>query len=87
VGVNAEILPPDDRPAEILAKVADWLAAGTQVVWLVDPERLEIHIYRQDGSVSVLREHDALSGEDVLQNFDCPLSQVFIDLRTLAPDT
>ncbi len=74
----AEILSPDDRPAEILAKVADWLAAGTQLVWLVDPERREIRIYRRDGSLSVLHEHDSLRGEDVLQNFVCPLSQVFI---------
>ncbi len=29
----AEILSPDDRPAEVLAKVADWLAAGTRIVW------------------------------------------------------
>lgn len=73
----AEILSPDDRPAEILAKVADWLAAGTQVVWLVDPERREIHIYRQDGSLSVLRENDSLSGEDLLPGFVCPLRHVF----------
>ena len=73
----AEILSPDDRPAEILAKVADWLAAGTQLVWLVDPERREIHLYRQDGSLTVLRENDSLSGEDVLPGFVCQLRHVF----------
>jgi Uma2 family endonuclease len=30
--VVAEILSPDDRPGEVLAKVADWLAAGTRLV-------------------------------------------------------
>ena len=81
----AEILSPDDRPAEILAKVADWLAAGTQVVWLVDPERREILIYRQDGSLSVLRENDSLSGEDLLPGFVCPLRHVFTMPK--GPDT
>jgi Uma2 family endonuclease len=74
----AEILSPDDRLAEILAKVAEWLAAGAHLVWLVDTERREIRIYRQDGSLSVLQENDPLSGEDVLQGFVCPLRQVFV---------
>jgi Uma2 family endonuclease len=73
----AEILSPDDRPAEILAKVADWLAAGTQVVWLVDPERREVRIYRRDGSLSVLRENDLLGGENVLPGLTCPVAHLF----------
>src|SRR6266516_2448340 len=74
--VLAEILSPDDRPGEVLAKVADWLAAGTKLVWVVDPERSEVRVYRYDGSLSVLREHDSLDGEDVLPGFTCPLSDV-----------
>jgi Uma2 family endonuclease len=73
----AEILSPEDAPAEVLAKVADWLAAGTKLVWLVDPQRSEVRIYRQDGSLSVLRENDSLEGEDVLPGFTCPVIHVF----------
>ncbi len=73
----AEILSPDDPPAEVLAKVADWLAAGTKLVWLVDPQRSEVHIYRQDGSLLVLRENDALGGENLLPGFTCAVKDVF----------
>jgi len=73
----AEILSPDDRPAEVLAKVADWLGAGTKLVWVVDPERREARVYRRDGSLSVLRESEALDGEDVLPGFTCALERVF----------
>lgn len=73
----AEILSPDDRPAEVLAKVADWLGAGTTLVWVVDPERREARVYRQDGSLSILREHDALDGEAALPGFTCSLKDVF----------
>jgi len=73
----AEILSPDDAPAELLAKVADWLAAGTKLVWVVDPQRSEVRVYRRDGSLSVLRESESLDGEDVLPGFTCPLEQVF----------
>jgi Uma2 family endonuclease len=73
----AEILSPDDRPGEVLAKVADWLAAGVKLVWVVDPERLEVRVHRADGSLSLLRDNDALDGEDVLSGFVCPLRNVF----------
>jgi len=53
------------------------LAAGTQLVWLVDPERREIRIYRQDGSLTVLRENDSLDGENVLPGFTCPVAHLF----------
>ncbi len=72
----AEVLSADDRPAEVLAKVADWLAAGTKIVWVVDPERLEARVYRQDGSLSVLGNDDSLDGDDVLPGFSCPLKDV-----------
>lgn len=73
----AEILSPGDAPAEVLAKVADWLDAGARLVWLVDPERAEVRVYRRDGSLSILGEIDSLEGEDVLPGFTCPLVQVF----------
>jgi Uma2 family endonuclease len=72
----AEILSPDDRPGEVLAKVADWLAAGTKLVWVIDPERREVRVHRHDGSLSVLSESESLSGEDVLPGFSCPLRPV-----------
>jgi Uma2 family endonuclease len=73
----AEILSPDDAPAEVLAKVADWLAAGTKLVWLVDPQQLEVRVYRRDGSLSVLAENHSLNGENVLPGFTCLLVDVF----------
>jgi hypothetical protein len=42
----------------------------------VDPERREARVYRQDGTVSVVRNDDALDGEDVLPGFKCPLTEV-----------
>jgi Uma2 family endonuclease len=72
----AEILSPDDRPAEVLAKVADWLAAGTTLVWLVDPQRSVVHVYRADGSLTLLGAHDSLDGESVLPGFSCPVMHV-----------
>ncbi len=73
----AEVLSPGDTAAEVLGKTAEWLEAGTRLVWVIDPRRPEVRVYRADGSVSVLGEHEALDGEDVLPGFRCPVRQVF----------
>ncbi len=74
----AEILSPGDRPGEVLAKVADWLVAGTRLIWVIDPERVEAHVYRSDGTVSVIARDASLDGESVLPGFTVPL-RVILD--------
>lgn len=71
-----EVLSPNDRPGEVLAKVADWLTAGTALVWVVDPERREARAYRADGTTAVVTAEGALDGEGVLPGFACPLAAV-----------
>src|SRR5438445_485146 len=71
-----EVLSPGDRPGEVLAKVADWLTAGTRLVWTVDLERRMARIYRHDGSETFVTAEGALDGEDVLPGFSCPLVSI-----------
>jgi len=40
--VVIEILSPDDRSAETLVKVADYIGAGVPHIWIVDPYRRNI---------------------------------------------
>ena len=72
-----EVLSPDDRPGEVRAKIADWLSAGSRLVWAVDPERRVARAYRSDGSESLLSRRDSLAGEDVLPGFLCPLQELW----------
>jgi Uma2 family endonuclease len=74
----AEILSPDDRPGEVLSKVGDWLAAGVRLVFVIDPVRREVRVYRADGGQSVVTEGGRLDGEDVLPGFSCSLAD-FLD--------
>ena len=71
-----EILSPSDRPGEVLEKVADWLRAGTRLVWVLDPNRAIAHVHRADGSITIVHTEGALDGEDVLPGFSCPLAEV-----------
>ncbi len=71
-----EVLSPRYRAGEILAKVAEWLEAGTRLVWVIDPGRQEAWVYRSDGSISTVGLEDSLDGEDILPGFSCPLESI-----------
>ena len=71
-----EVLSPDDSPGEVLAKIADWLDAGTKLVWVIDPRRVEARVYREDGSLSILTANASLEGEAVLPGFTCSLREI-----------
>lgn len=71
-----EVLSPDHRPGEVLGTCGDWLSAGCRLVWVVDPGRREVRVYRADGTVAVLADGDALNGEDVLLGFSVPVAEV-----------
>jgi Uma2 family endonuclease len=71
-----EVLSPGDRAGEVLAKVADWLSAGTRLVWVVDPQRRLARVYRQDGTEQIVTADGALEGEDVLPGFSCSLASI-----------
>jgi Uma2 family endonuclease len=75
--IAVEVLSPGDQPGEVLAKVADWLSAGSRLVWVVDPERRQARVYRADGSESLATEDGALYGEDVIPGFTCTLEAIF----------
>jgi Uma2 family endonuclease len=72
-----EVLSPGDRPGEVLAKIGDWLSAGTALVWVVDPDRESVRVYRADGTVAIVGPDGALDGEDVLPGFTCLLRELF----------
>jgi len=71
-----EVLSTTDSPGSIVAKVGDWLEAGTPLVWVVDPERRLARVYRPDGSETIVTADGALDGEDVLPGFSCPLVSI-----------
>ncbi len=72
-----EVVSPSDRAAEVLAKVAEYLEAGTRLVWVVYPQTQKIVVYRPSADVQLLSVGDTLEGEDVVPGFACPVAEVF----------
>jgi Uma2 family endonuclease len=72
-----EILSPSNRPAEIHAKVADYLAAGARLCWVVDPDRRRVAVYSEILFPKYLSADDVLDGGDVLPGFAVRVGSLF----------
>ncbi len=72
-----EVVSPSDRFDDVIEKVAEYLAAGTRLVWVIQPRTHTVTVYRASGEVRLLRGHEELSGEDVIPGFACPVSALF----------
>lgn len=66
-----EVVSPGDRFSELEEKVADWLAAGSRLVWVVDPGRGRARVYRADGGSMEVGREEPLEGGEVLPGFSC----------------
>jgi len=72
-----EVISPNNSVDEIQEKIEEYLSAGTKLVWIVYPKQKMIQVYRSSNVINVLREADALDGEEVLPGFQLPLSELF----------
>jgi Uma2 family endonuclease len=48
-----EILSPDDEPGETMARVSDYLHAGTSAVWTIDPYKRRVFVDDHNGTREV----------------------------------
>ena len=72
----AEILSPDDRWSEVMAKIGEYLAAGVLVVWVIDPTLRHVLAYRSLTEVRRFAEGDALADPEVLPGFALPVADL-----------
>lgn len=72
-----EVLSPNDRYTDVEEKVADWLAAGTRMVVVVNPARRSLTVIRSPADVQVLSETATLDGDDVVPGWRLPAAAIF----------
>jgi len=72
-----EVLSPDDRVSRVEEKVAEWLEAGTLLVWTISPKLRAITVYRSRTDIKVLTENEMLDGVDVIPGFQYPIARLF----------
>jgi Uma2 family endonuclease len=73
-----EVLSPGDMYSEVEEKVEQWLDAGARAVWVVNPRRRSVSIFRPMTDVTRLSDSDELEGGDVVTGFRCKVSEIFV---------
>ena len=72
-----EVLSPSDRRRKVGEKVANWLAAGTRMVWVVSPKLRTVTVYKSVTDVVTLTDEDQLEGGDVVPGFRIAVAKIF----------
>ena len=72
-----EVKSPSNSNPEMAAKAMMWLSYGSQQVWVEDPERVTITIFRPNTPPVTLGEDDVLDGGDLLPGFSVPVWRLF----------
>lgn len=73
-----EVISPGQRTPYFVRRIARYLEAGVEEVWLIDPMRLELHQYRADADTPRLyTESDTIVFEKLFPELKLAMSEVF----------
>lgn len=74
-----EIVSPSNTMPEIHSQVVDYLDAGTQLVWVVEPRSRSVTVYRSLKEVRLLTGDDEIDAGTVLPGLRLKVSRIFED--------
>jgi Uma2 family endonuclease len=74
-----EVMSPEDSWSDVNDKLADYFSIDVKLIWIVDPLRRRVHVYRSLTNMDILTEADQLTGGDVLPGFTLSVSAIFAD--------
>jgi Uma2 family endonuclease len=69
-----ELRSATDDLEMLRSKMQEYMDAGVQLAWLINPQQQQVEIYRQNQDVEVRNLPTQLSGEDILPGFRLSLS-------------
>ncbi|HIE27759.1 TPA: Uma2 family endonuclease [Candidatus Poribacteria bacterium] len=72
-----EVVSSSDKVYDIQEKALEYLDAGTQMVWVIEPIAKTVTVYRSSSDIKLLTINDTLSGEEVVEGFQCAVAEIF----------
>jgi len=72
-----EIMSPANTWTEAQEKLAEYFAIGVQVVWIVDLQLEQVHVYHSLEQFKLLQKQDDLTSEEILPGFRVALTEIF----------
>ena len=73
-----EVLSPGDSWSEVMNKLEEYFNIGVLAVWVVDPKKQHIYVYRSLTEVERFTRGDSLPGGEALPGFKIPLAELFL---------
>ena len=75
----ALVVSPSNSAGQVLDKVREYLQAGVQLVWIIDPTAGEVHVFhaRNLSVVTCFQIGDALRAESLVPGFELPLATLY----------
>jgi Uma2 family endonuclease len=72
-----EVLSPSNTVQETDEKINFYFAGGSRAVWVFNPKRRTVAVYRSPFDVRILSEQETLEGGEVLPQFKLDLAKLF----------
>jgi Uma2 family endonuclease len=72
-----ELRSRTNRLKRLKAKMAEYMANGARLGWLIDPYKKDVYIYRPGEAVQQLENPTSISGDPVLQGFVLNLAEIW----------
>ena len=72
-----ELRSPSDALIDVESKMAEYIANGARLGWLIDPQKCQVHVYRPDAEVEILDQPATIVAEPELPGFVLDLSRVW----------
>ena len=72
-----EVVSETDALKAVHEKAFEYLDAGTQLVWAIEPFSQTVIIYRSPTDISLLTIDDTLTGDPAVKGFQCRVADLF----------
>jgi Uma2 family endonuclease len=63
------VVSPSETAADLHKKIRQYLAAGSQAVWIVYPDSHEVEVHHCNKTIRLFTENDTLTANDLLPGF------------------
>ena len=77
-----EVVSRSETPEELEGKLRDYRAAGTALIWVIDPDRRTVRVLAAGQPEAILTQSDELTGGQVLPGFSLRVARLFARLAS-----
>jgi len=72
-----ELRSDTDKLDPLRAKMREWIENGTQLAWLIDPERRVVEVYRPGHQPEIHENPTRIAGEGLVAGFELDLRRIW----------